>query len=228
MKNRTINTLALILGMVFAAWVILFFLLIEIDNTNFIDWICFGAVAFSSIVAEISLLIINYRKHPSVTELNFLPVYYTVSYYIVSLAANTILWHFLKPEKGPKILLIGLNMLFFIVFIAMRLFAGQYGKRVGEQMNVVSGAISNKAYVSQRLATLLSICGDPEVRARLLKLKENVDYSNSPASPAMVDAERNLCAMLDNIGALINQKQGKDVILNSIGEAERAWNSRIR
>lgn len=227
-SNKYLLGSALFLLALFLVWIVLFFIILDLDKATYVTWMAFGSFIFSVFVSQGAVVVSSFLKHPSVYELNFLPLKFTTAYFFVSMIFNTVMMLVLEPGTAAKAIIIGVNMVLLIGYMASFLMARSYGVRVEQQMDIVSGGIANKAFLSQKLNALLSITESKAVKARLLKLKENVDYSNSSPSPAMNEAINTLAQRIDYIYQLVVQRQSEETILSYVDEATRVWNSRLR
>lgn len=175
--------------LLFIGWCLVVLVFADYDRAGFYFWggFCFGVISF--VVAGVSLLLIKITNNKNTTEINYIPVYYTSVYLLVSLIINT-LFVFLVTGKY-NIILVVLNLVVLVAFISIRLYTSDYITRVDRQTRYSADKISPISSISTQLATLLSITTDSDIKKQLHKLREMVDYSSN-VSQAFLENSQNL------------------------------------
>jgi hypothetical protein len=197
---------------------------IDYDRAGFYFWggFCFGIISF--IIAGISILLIKTTKNDNTTEINFIPVYYTAVFLLISTIINT---YFIFQVVGKyNIILVSLNLVVLSIFISIRLYTGDYIARVDMQTRHSVEKIRPMSSVSTHLATLLSLTTDSDIKRQLHSLKEMVDYSSNVSQSFQENLQNQFLLQLNQIQSLIVEHKTKDEIINKIQEATVTWKTR--
>jgi hypothetical protein len=223
-RNNNIKKLSIIELLLFVSWCVIVLVFADYDGAGFYYWggFCFGLISF--VVAGASLLLIKASNNSSTTEINYIPVYYTSIYLLVSIVINT---YFIFLATGKyNIILVVLNLLVFIAFIALRLYSGDYIKRVDNQTRHSAEKIRPMSSISAQLAALLSLTTDSDIKKHLYKLKEMVDYSSNVSQSFLENSQNQFLLQLNQIQSLIVEHKSNDEIINKIHEATITWKTR--
>lgn len=219
-----IKRTAVIYLLALVAWCIVIFAFADYDRIGFYFWggFAFGAVSF--ITAVISLLFIKTYENENLTEINYIPFYYTSAYLLVSLVINSC---FVYRMAGKyNLLLVIANLLILFAFIAIRVNTDDYAKDLDKQTKKIEKKIESVSAISTRMSVLLSIVTDPEIKKALLKLKEKVDFSSNLSQDFLAESQNLFILQLEQIQEMISGNKSKDEILKKIQEATVTWNSR--
>lgn len=210
--------------LLFIGWCLVVLVFADYDRAGFYFWggFCFGVISF--VVAGVSLLLIKITNNKNTTEINYIPVYYTSVYLLVSLIINT-LFVFLVTGKY-NIILVVLNLVVLVAFISIRLYTSDYITRVDRQTRYSADKISPISSISTQLATLLSITTDSDIKKQLHKLREMVDYSSNVSQAFLENSQNLFLLQLNQIQSLIIEHKSNDEITNKIQEATVTWKTR--
>ena len=80
--------------------------------------------------------------------------------------------------------------------------------------------------IARKLGELLAITEDAEIRNKLLKLKEAVDYGTNISTNATAEKEQQMNELLDELLQLTISKADKMIVLNKVDAAEMTWKLR--
>jgi hypothetical protein len=82
------------------------------------------------------------------------------------------------------------------------------------------------SYISRKIGELISMTTDKDIKARYLKLKEAVDYSNNISTQATLNADQLMCSQLDELAHLTLADTTGVIILEKIDAVEMTWKMR--
>lgn len=222
--NDGIKKIFIIEILLFICWCLIVMAFADYDKAGFYFWggFCFGFLSY--LIAGVSLLLIKTNNNRNTTEINYIPVYYTMVYLLVSIVINT---YFTFRITGKyNIILVILNSVILVSFIGIRLFTDSYVARVDEQTIRLSKKISPITSISSKLSTLLSVTTDPVIKKQLIKVKEMVDYSSNLSQEFSVNSQNLFLLQLNQIESMIYDNKEKDEIIKRIEEAAITWNKR--
>ena len=223
-KKDHLKNLFLIELLLFIGWCVVVLVFADYDRAGFYFWGGFGFGLLSFIVAGVSLLLTKTTSNRNTTEINFIPVYYTSVYLLVSIIINT---YFIFRVTGKfNIILVVLNLTVLTAFVAIRLYINDYVARVDKQTKHSEEKIMPITTISSHLATILSVTTDPDIKKQLLKLKEMVDYSSNVSQGFLESSQKHFLLQLNQIQSLIVEKQDKEEINKKIQEATVTWQTR--
>jgi hypothetical protein len=200
---------------------------VSIAATHY-DKPCIGGViatVIAILIAELYLLFVHKVPGGRAVEVSAIPLICTVSFFVVSLAVNTLFVFAKKGDFNP--LLMVLNLIIDVIYIIILLFAEKSSRRLNSQLVRMGEKTQSPSELSHKLGNLLSIAEDDEVRLQLRKLKETVDYSSNLSSSKTTLPENQLALQLDEIMELIIGRTDSSAICKKIKEAEVTWKTRI-
>lgn len=222
--NGSIKKISIIKLLLFISWCVVVLVFADYDRAGFYFWGGFSFGFISFVVAGTSLLFIKITNNRNTTEINYIPVYYTSIYLLVSIIINT---YFVFRATGKyNIILVVLNLVILIAFITIRLYSDDYIARVDKQTRHSAEKIRPISSISSQLATLLSVTTEPDIKKQLHKLKETVEYSSNVSQGFLVDSQDLFLLQLNQIQSLIVERKDKDEIYKKIQEATVTWNTR--
>ena len=222
-KNSMIR-LTIIDLLLFVGWCAVVLGFADYDSAGFYFWGGLSFGVFSFIVAGVSLLLIKKRNNRNTTEISLIPVYYTAAYQFAALIVNT---YFIMREAGKmNQLLVVLNTIILVAFIAVRLNTDDYVSHVDKQTRHLAEKIKPITLISSRMATILSVTSDPDIKTQLLKLKEMVDYSSNVSQEFSEETQNYFLLQLNQIQSLIVEHKDKEEIDKNIQEATVTWKMR--
>ena len=103
---------------------------------------------------------------------------------------------------------------------------GQYADRVVAVSSAVGSKTSRYGMITTKMAQLLGMCKDPDVRKRVLDLKQKVDYSNNLSQEVSVYEEEDFYNVITNIESMLVDGSSKEDIMSLIDEADNIWKTR--
>lgn len=235
MKKTTILAISIaVLGFVWAIALASYTIFQDVIALGRFDWdsLNWEEVALGSIVctvvailvAEVYLLAI--RKEPSESGVEFgaLGIIFTVAFLLIVVLLNTV---FALLDRGDfNWLLLVLNLTIIAGYIVVLLWSEKASDGLNDRLEKTEAKINPLVNIKRKLGELLAITEDAEVRSRLLKLKEMVDYSTNVSTEATVDKEMQMEDLLDEIARLTLSRTDRLIILNKISSAETAWKMR--
>lgn len=224
LKNDDIKKIFIIEILAFFSWFVICVAFSDIQDGGFYLWggLIFGVISF--VLAGVSLYLVEINSNRNTTEINYIPIYYTILFQIVTIIINT--YFIFRGNGNLNVIVVVLNSVAIILFISLRLFTEQYVQRVDEQTIYSSKKIASFTAISVKLSTLISIEKDNEIKKKLLEVKELVDYSSNVSQP-FSDQQQNLFLLqLNQIEAMILENREKKDVLNKIEEAVIIWNTR--
>lgn len=224
MKDKNIKKILIIEGLVFVCWLVVVLLYTASVEPGLYLWCGLGFGIFSFIVAGVSLLLVKGGGRNNTTEISLIPVYITGVYLVAALGANT---QFIIRVEGKYIYVpFVVNFALFILFISVRLFTDNYINRVDRQTAKISSKVAQSANVSSKVAVVISGVSDKDIKQKLLKLKETIDYGSNVSNAQATSFINKLYDQLDTIQDLINTNADKAQIEQAIDEAENLWKTR--
>lgn len=221
-KNSSV--FAIMIPIVAVLWMILVYAGVAICEKDWIDWGCITAIAVDALIAELYLLV--FRKDPGeqATETAALGIIMTAIYLPVMLVINTILVVTRRSDFNWLVLV--LNLLPSVIYIICLMWAERQTARLTNQLVRTQQKTARPKEISNKLGQLLAATEDAEVRSRLLKLKEAVDYCSNISTDGTDFSEEQMLIQLETILQLLVSRSDKEEILDKIGLAERTWKMR--
>ena len=98
--------------------------------------------------------------------------------------------------------------------------------RLIRQLKVTEQKTTPSVNIRKKLGELLAITEDTEIRGKLLKLKEAVDYGTNISTNATAEKEVQMGALLDELAQLTIARADRLIILNKVEAAEMTWKMR--
>lgn len=222
MKKTT--TLGITIAIVAAVWILS---VIAYNLFMTLTWMCWGSivcVAFATGAAELYLLVLRKDPGTQAAEQGALGVIFTVCYLIIAILLNTV---FVVLSYGDfNWLLIVLNVIALAGYIVLVIWVDQSNARLSKKLEVVEKKTVPTVNIARKLGELISITEDAEIRGRLLKLKEAVDYSTNISTEATAPREVQMAAQLDEIAQLTIARADRLIILGKLDTAEMLWKMR--
>lgn len=224
MKDKNIKKLLIIEGLVLVCWLVVVLLFTASVEAGFYLWCGLGFGIFSFVAAGASLFLVKGGAHNNTTEISLIPVYITAVYLVAAIAANS---NFVIRVNGNyKFVPFAVNFALFILFISVRMFTDNYVNRVDRQTAKISSKVAQSANVSSMVAVVISGVSDKDIKQKLLKLKETIDYGSNVSNAQATPFINKLYDQLNTIQDLINTNADKAKIEQAIDEAENLWKTR--
>ncbi len=224
MKNKHIGIILGLVLFVFAAWVAV--ILLYRDRMSMIEttvWpgIIAGTVGF--LVTVVSLGLESGRKGKATEDIRTLPVWYTLIYFILTMALNTA-FTMLDGVLQP-VFVIG-NIVLFVAFATVRFFSASYVSDTENKVKQVEKKVGQTHRISAQIGVLLQCTEDPEVRKELLDLKERVDLGNNVGNDVYEALEKEILSQIYSLLKMMEQNAERALVLKKIGDIKKLWNAR--
>lgn len=222
MKRRSVLATAIaIFGAVWALAVIAYTAIRELD------WACWGGISYTLIaigIAELYLLVLRKDPGEQAPEAGALGTVLTIPYLMIVMLLNSIFILVEYADFNWAITL--LNVIVTAGYIVMLLWVDRSAAQVKKTLEKTERKTTPNTNISRKLGELLSITEDETVRARLLKLKEAVDYSNNISTASTLEREIEMGKQLDEIAQLTIGRADPMIVLNKLETAEMTWKMR--
>lgn len=222
MKGNKICSLVLT---VFAAlWTLSILIFVDFEDAGFYFWggLCFGLIAI--ILGAVVNVFISSRAGRNTTEIEMLPIYVTAVYVIISVIFNAIFVYLKDGEYNIAIPVV--NVVAMVAYMVVIYSLGQYADRVVAVSSAVGSKTSKYGMITTKMAQLLGMCKDPDVKKRVLDLKQKVDYSNNLSQEVSVYEEEDFYNVITNIESMLVDGSSKEDIMSLIDEADNIWKTR--
>ena len=222
MKGNKICSLVLT---VFAAlWTLSILIFVDFEDAGFYFWggLCFGLIAI--ILGAVVNVFISSRAGRNTTEIEMLPIYVTAVYVVISVIFNAIFVYLKDGEYNIAIPVV--NVVAMVAYMVVIYSLGQYADRVVAVSSAVGSKTSKYGMITTKMAQLLGMCKDPDVKKRVLDLKQKVDYSNNLSQEVSVYEEEDFYNVITNIESMLVDGSSKEDIMSLIDEADNIWKTR--
>jgi hypothetical protein len=222
MKGNKICSLVLT---VFAAlWTLSILIFVDFEDAGFYFWggLCFGLIAI--ILGAVVNVFISSRAGRNTTEIEMLPIYVTAVYVIISVIFNAIFVYLKDGDYNIAIPVV--NVVAMVAYMVVIYSLGQYADRVVAVSSAVGSKTSKYGMITTKMAQLLGMCKDPDVRKKVLDLKQKVDYSNNLSQEVSVYEEEDFYNVITNIESMLVDGSSKEDIMSLIDEADNIWKTR--
>lgn len=188
---------------------------------------CWGSIVCTvAAVAVSELYLLMFRKEPGETasEHGVFGNILTIAYFVITILVNSV---FVLLKWGNfNWLLITLNLTALVLYVILMLWVDQHTARLSSQLSQSEQKTVSSGEIARKLGELLAITEDAEIRVRLLKLKEAVDYGNNISTSATSSKEWQMSRQLDEIVQLTIGRADRMIILKKISAAEMTWKMR--
>lgn len=188
---------------------------------NFWIGFLFGLVGFAA--AGISIYFLE-KSNRSTTEIGCIPVYYTAVFVVLMILLN-LFFSFTQLFTLMPVFVVA-NLLIILIYGLLFYGAVRHLMRVNELTEYAPEKMKNTAVISQQLAVLLSIAKDAGIRQELLKLKENVAYSNNVSQRFSESDEEAFLDKLYKIQEDLSNGTDTETVLTKIKDAANTWSIR--
>lgn len=223
-KRSSSTTLAISIILVALVW----FVAISIYSTFLkLFLLCGGSIvsfALAVLISELYLLLIRKDLSEQAAESSALGVIATIGYFLVAILLNTGL--VIVGLGGFNWFVLITNLLVNVIYIILLIWIEQHTTRISTQIKRIEGRNSMHIEITRKLGELLGMAEDSDIKERLLRLKESVDYSTSTSSDKSLVYEGQMQDHLDEIVQLIIGRADKKIILSKINTAEITWKQR--
>jgi len=211
-----------------AGWFVWFMAIVIYNIANDGDWECWGGITYTAIALGVSeLYLLVFRKNPgrSGTETGAIGVILTICFLLIDVLFNTVC---ILLEAGsfenwfPMIM----NMVFVIGYVVLIMWVGQGTNRVATLQEKTEKKTAPTMDLSRKLGELLGLADDDEIRGKLYRLKEMVDYGTNISTNATLKKEVLVNEKLDEIAQLMISRADRRIILKKIDDAQKLWSMR--
>lgn len=224
MKKSKSTILAITLALAGIVWLGVVATVLILTGSLLICWGSAICVALAIIAAELYLLVFKKQVSDQSAETNYIGNIATVCFVAITLGLNSVLVFTGLGNFNPIVFIV--NIVAIICFIIFAMWAEQHSNRVAAQLDVTAQKTANTYDISRKLGELASIAENEDIRNKMLKLKEAVDYSSNISTNSTAGREAQMLQKLDEIAQLIISNADNMIISTKLTEAEMIWKLR--
>ena len=207
---------------------VLWMLIVIILNFYFdLPWMCWGSITYTAVavaVIDLYLLALRTKFRGSEPENSAIGLIITSCYFLITILLNSL---FVLLNYGDfNLLLLILNIILVVCYIIILLWIEKSSSRLSVQLEKTEYKMNYTSYISRKIGELISMTTDKDIKARYLKLKEAVDYSNNISTQATLNADQLMCSQLDELAHLTLADTTSVIILEKIDAVEMTWKMR--
>lgn len=145
-------------------------------------------------------------------EIQYTSLVYTDVYLFVVLAIN-----FIVSQTNYKLsYTIFINLVCLCIYLGLIIFSHSYATSTDTKVNLVESNVQTHHALSQKMGEILACATDPDVKKRLLELKQFLDYSNASSNQSKLVVENELYDQLNELQALLDEKTDTSRIIEHI------------
>lgn len=223
-KSSTNAILAISIAVVGLIWLFAVVAYTEVFELPWLSWGSIVCVMIAIIAAELYLLVFRKELGVQGTEPGAIGIIFTVCFLLVVILLNSI---FVVSKHGDfNWVLLTLNLVVVAGYIVLLLWVDQSNVRLAERLRKTEEKTILPKEISRKLGELLAITEDTEIRGKLLKLKEAVDYSTNISTNVTNANEIRINEQLDELAQLTIGRADRLIILTKIEAAEMTWKMR--
>lgn len=223
-KTTKTSILAISIGLLGLVWI---FAVAAYTMVLGLPWTCWGSITctvIAVIAAEVYLLVFKKDPGEEGVETGALGSILTIAYFLITVLLNSV---FVLLACGDfNWVLLTLNLLAIVCYIILLLWVEQHTARLTKQLIKTEQKTTPSREIARKLGELLAITEDTEIRGKLLKLKEAVDYGTNISTNATASREEQMSDQLDEIVQLTIAHADRMIILNKVSAAEMTWKMR--
>lgn len=227
-----------IFSMLAVIWTIALLLFIGFESVQIRFWISFGFGILSFLLAIVGLFAFQGTKDRNTVEISMSRGYAAVIYVFISVVFNLCMG-IPVARLTPALPLTGLtvslpvtvNLLLIIAFFAVCYGISKYETKTADMTRNSAQRVEAVVSISRDIATLAAASKDAEIKQRLLKLKELVDYSTNNTQGVAEYYENDFSAKFTVLRNNVLNGGSSEEAIQTIDELETAWkmrNARIR
>lgn len=225
MKDKNSINKILVLGtLIFVGWCIAIFVTVKPELIGFNFWFAFAFGIISFVVSFVSVIRMKISYNRNLTEINALPLVATVAYFVVSVVFNSIF--VFRLYFGFRLMLVSVNFILLAAFVAYRLFTDNYASHVEALSEKVEEKTADVKRISSKLALIAGKTTDVNVKKRILKLKETVDYSTNLTQSRLYEIQDEFLLELNKLETLIDEGGSAEAFNERLSRLEAIWKSR--
>ena len=192
-----------------------------------LPWMCWGGIMCTVIaICAAEGYLLGFRKDSGEqgTESGALGIIFTVVYLLIAVLLNSV---FILLNYGDfNWLLLTVNVLAIAGYLIILMWGEQASGRLEQQIKKTEQKTKPTVNIGRKLGELLAITEDVEIRGRLLKLKEMVDYGTNISTDATAEKDMQMEDVLDEIAQMMLARADRLVIFNKVETAEMIWKMR--
>lgn len=227
-----------IFSMLAVIWTISLLLFIGFESVQIRFWISFGFGILSFLLAIAGLFAFQGKKDRNTVEISMSRGYAAAVYVIISVIFNLCM-AIPVARLTPALPLTGLtvalplavNLLLIIAFFVACYGISKYETKTAEMARKSAQRVEAVISVSREIASLASASKDAQIKQRLLKLKELVDYSTNNSSEVTEYYENEFASKFAALRSNVLNGGKQEETMQMIDEMETTWkmrNTRIR
>lgn len=182
------------------------------------------SMVLSIIIVELYLLVFKRDSNNQSVETGAIGIISTICFLFVIAVINTIF--IFKVLAILNWIVLAINLTVDVIYIGVIVSVEQYVTRLNKQLIYAEQKKVNSKEIARKLGELLSIADDVDVKERLLKLKEAVDYSTNISTYATSDIDIKMQNQLDELVQLMLGQADKMIIIEKLTVAEKTWKMR--
>ena len=222
--KNSINKIFLLEALIFAGWCIAIAVTVKPDLIGFNFWcaLAFSIVAF--ILSFVSVAGMRISSNRNLTEINALPLIASIAYLVAAVAFNSIF--IFGIYFGFRAVLVVVNVLVLIAFASYRLFTNNYASHIEALSEQITAKTSDAAFISSKIAGIAGKISDEDMRKRVLKLKETVDYSTNITQAWAVGIQDEFLLELNILETMLDEGCSKAAFDEKMSKLEAVWKSR--
>lgn len=224
-RRKGVKNALIIDSLVFFAWAGLVLLFADYDTVRANFWVGVIGATLAYVVALASRLLEKPVSSNSATEIGFISAFAAEIYLSCAMVINTV---FILLEKVNLNIYIPVfvNVTVLLIFISVSIHAKSYQERVVEIANATTNRTYQHVNISRQVGVVLSIAEDPDVKKRLVLLKESIDYSDTNSSAYSQNYENEFLQIMEQIQSALRNNCHNDEVLKMIDDAEKVWKCR--
>ena len=202
----------IIVSIVFALFLMLFFVTTNLKEANAGKWAVFAFITISFIIMGAVSLLLNLKSKNTMTTIWPL-MYATVGYFALSFIVNSI---FMIVNGEGCVAAIVINIIILALFAIVYLISYKSFSRVADNTERREARMAELRELSIKVNALTFLAKDEEVKAAIKKLKEDIDYSSSAGTAATASYEKQLEDYVVTIQTLLAANGDPQSVLNAV------------
>lgn len=188
---------------------------------------CGGTLLFgllAAVAAVIYLGMIHCIPDGQAEEAGALPTIVTAVYVIAALSVNTVMM--VMGRGGMSLALLLINLVMGTCYGTVIFYAERDARQIAERLERTEEKTAVPGLLSGKLGALLGMTQDGEIRSRLLRLKEAVDYGSNITTANTAQQEQRMLELLEELAQQIAAGEPEDAVLPKLREIEQCWSMR--
>lgn len=203
--------------LLFVIWLAAMFIFRQTTVSDELFYTTLACGCIGVIVCLVYLLSFN-TASAKTNESAYTTSIYTNTYLVVCLVANYVLSH--TSAKVDHTLFI--NLVILCIYIAVVYYAHRATARVEATVQTVEAAMNVSSLISKKMAALLAVAPNEQIKKELLAVKQLFDYSNALSNSTTLPYENDIYARLGELETLIRQQSDDATLSQHIAALESA------